>query len=129
MPAVVVFDTNALMLPFERRISVEKELERLLGPFRGLVPEPCLKELARIAGEEKGARRDRAKMALALAARFEGEPMEGPPDEAALRLARERRALLFTNDKAVLRAARGNVRGTIRLKGLSHLEVEWFAEG
>lgn len=123
MPAVVVFDTNALMLPFERRLSVESELERLVGPFEGLVPEPCLNELVRIASEEKGARRDGAKMALALAARYDMVPTEGPADQAALRLARERRAYLFTNDKGVLRAARSVGQPTIRLKGLSHLVI------
>jgi rRNA-processing protein FCF1 len=87
MPALVVIDTSALFMPFERRISIEAELERLLGPFQGFVPEPCLAELARIASEEKGARRDRAKMALSYSTRFQTVPGEPPADTAALRIA------------------------------------------
>jgi uncharacterized protein len=121
MPALVVLDTNALILPFERRIRIEAELERLLGPFQGLVPSPCILELERIAREETGARRDRAKMAIVLAARFERVESEGRPDAAALQVARERGAHLFTNDAALIRLARAERVPVVRLKGLSHL--------
>lgn len=129
MSALVVLDTNALLLPFERRVRIEEELERLLGPFHGLVPEACLKELARIASEEKGARRDRARMALGLSARFESVSGEGPADAAALRLAEERDAYLFTNDRGLIRRARERRRPVIRLKGLSHLVVDSLGPG
>lgn len=123
MPALVVLDTNALLLPFERRIRIEAELERLLGPFQGLVPTPCLAELQRIATQESGGRRDRAKMAIEYARRF--LPVEVPPpaDHAVLTLAKERGAALFTNDAAL--AKRAHVEGVrvIRLKGLSHLVI------
>lgn len=121
MSALVVLDTNALILPFERRIRVEKELERLLGPFRGIVPSPCLAELERIAAQESGARRDRAKMALQFAARFERVEAEGRADAAALEVALKRGAHLFTNDKELIRKARAAGVPVIRLKGLSHL--------
>lgn len=123
MPAAVVFDTNALMLPFERRLPLEKELERLLGPFQGLVPEPCLKELARIASQEKGARRERAKMALSFATRFRAVPAAGPADDAAIRVALEHAGYLLSNDRDVLRRAQREGIPTIRMRGLSHLEL------
>jgi uncharacterized protein len=121
MPALVVLDTNALILPFERRVRIEAELERLLGPFQGLVPSPCLLELERIAKEESGARRDRAKMARQFADRFERVAAEGRADEAALRVAKERSAHLFTNDLELIRLAKADKVPVIRLKGLSHL--------
>ena len=121
MPALVVLDTNALILPFERRIRIESELERLLGPWSGLVPSPCLLELERIAKEESGARRDRAKMARQFAARFERVEAQGRADEATIQVAKERGAHLFTNDLEVIRSAKAANIPVIRLKGLSHL--------
>lgn len=130
MPALVVLDTNALLLPFERRVSIHAEIERLLGPFQGLVPEACLQELARLASETKGSRRDRAKMALSFSARFEA--VAGGPkaaDTAALQLARDRRAHLFTNDLGLIKRARSEGVPVIRLKGLSHLMLDPAEEG
>lgn len=121
MPALVVLDTNALILPFERRIRIETELERLLGPWQGIVPSPCLAELERIAKEESGARRDRAKMARQFAQRFEHVFAEGRADEATVAVALDRRAFLFTNDLEVIRRAKKQGVKVIRLKGLSHL--------
>lgn len=124
MPALVVLDTNALILPFERRLRVEAEIERLIGPFQGLVPSPCRDELQRISTEETGARRDRARMALTYSSRFENVPGTGSADQAALRLARERGAHLFTNDLDLIRQAREKKVPVIRLKGLSHLVID-----
>ena len=121
MPALVVLDTNALILPFERRIRIESELERLLGPWQGLVPSPCLAELERIAKEESGGRRDRAKMARQFAGRFERVEAEGRADQATIQVAKDRAAHLFTNDLEVIRAAKREKIPVIRLKGLSHL--------
>lgn len=121
MPALVVLDTNALILPFERRVRIESELERLLGPFKGLVPSPCLLELERIAKEESGARRDRAKMARQFANRFERVEAEGRADVATVQVAKDRGAYLFTNDLEVIRRAKKEKVPVIRLKGLSHL--------
>ena len=124
MPALVVLDTNAILLPFERRIRIETELERLLGPYEAIVPEVCIQELARIAAEEKGARRDNAKMALSFAARFKVAPGTGRADEVALRIAKDRGAHLFTNDAALAKRAMAQQVPIIRLRGLSHLVVE-----
>ncbi|MBI2077496.1 MAG: PIN domain-containing protein [Euryarchaeota archaeon] len=124
MPTLVVADTNALLMPFERRIRIEPELERLLGTYEILVPDVCLNELGRIASEEKGARRDRAKMALSLAARFKSVAGNGAPDEVALRIAKERGAHLFTNDAALAKRAMAEGVPVIRMRGLSHLIVE-----
>lgn len=120
----VVLDTNALLLPFERRLRIESELERLLGPFVGHVPRRCLDELERIAREGRGARRDRARMALQYAARFQVEPGEGPPDTVALEVAQRLGAHLFTMDKALIGRAHEAGVPVVRLKALSHLVVD-----
>lgn len=124
MAAHVVLDTNALLLPFERRLRIEAELERLLGPFQGHVPSRCIDELDRIAREEKGARRDRAKMALQYAARFPVIAGEGAPDGAALAAAQGLNAYLFTMDMALIKRAHAAGVPVVRLKGLSHLVVD-----
>lgn len=123
MAAIVVLDTNALLLPFERRIRIEAELLRLLGPFHALVPTPCLQELERIAAQEKGGRRDRAKMARQYAERFERVEYGPPADRAALEIAHQRGAYLFTNDADLVRRAHADGVRVVRMKGLSHLVV------
>lgn len=124
LAAHVVIDTNALLLPFERRLRVEAELERLLGPFEGHVPSRCLDELDRIAKEESGGRRDRAKMARQYASRFHVIPGEGAPDGAALAAAESLGAYLLTMDRALIRRAHAARVPIIRLKGLSHLVID-----
>lgn len=124
MATKVVIDTNALLLPFESGVRVESELERLLGSYEVLVPEAVLAELAAIASEAKGQRASNARMALSYATRFTYRPVGGRGDSAVLEVARREAALLFTNDRELLKRALGAGLGVIRLKGKSHLIVE-----
>ena len=41
----VILDTNALLMPFERRLNIDLELQRLLGTERAVFPERLLGEL------------------------------------------------------------------------------------
>lgn len=125
MVVKVVLDANALLVPFESGIRIESELERLLGPFQGLVPEPVLRELATLAATAKGQRAANARLALALSRRFEyRQGSEGPADTAVLTLARAEGALVFTNDRELLRRAMEAGLGVVRVKGHGHLIVE-----
>jgi uncharacterized protein len=124
VPTVVVLDANVLMLPFERNVRIEEELERLLGPFSGVVPETVLKELATIAAKAKGRQRENARMALAFASRFKFAESHGKADKGVLEVAKALGAVLFTNDRELLASARGAGLRTVRLRGLSHLELD-----
>jgi uncharacterized protein len=116
VPAKVVLDTNALLLPFETGVRLEPELERLFGTYELLVPEAVLVELARIASEGKGQRAANARMALSLATRYGYRPVGGRGDEAVLQVARSEGAHLFTNDRDLLKRALTGGLSVVRLR-------------
>lgn len=124
MVSRVLLDANALLLPFETRVRIEPELERLLGTFELLVPESVLQELARLAAEAKGARAGNARMALALASRYRYVANTGGGDGAVLAAAKSQGALLFTNDRALIKRALAEGVRVVRLKGGGHLIME-----
>lgn len=120
----VVLDSNALLLPFEKNISIEQELTRLLGSYEAIVPEAVLKELATMAALGKGRRKRDAQSALTLAARYRFVNTEAKGDAGVLDVARGLDAVVFSNDKEVRRLAREAGLRTVYLRGMSHLEVE-----
>jgi len=96
----VVLDTNALMMPVEFDVRVFDELERLTGrppaALDLLVPRAVVAELDRLAaGSDTAARvgRDLAERCRVV------ETDEEYADDAVLALARERDALVVTNDR------------------------------
>ena len=120
----VVLDTNGLLMPFETGIRLERELERLLGTFEILVPEAVMTELGIIAATAKGRRRDNAKAALSLAAKYTYRKSPAEGDRAILAVARQEGALLLTNDRELIREAMKAGIGVVRMKGKGHLIVE-----
>lgn len=54
----VVLDTNALLMPYQFDINIEKELNRLLGVCRIIVPRSVVEEVEKLA--EKGGETGRA---------------------------------------------------------------------
>jgi rRNA-processing protein FCF1 len=93
MVTKVVLDTNALMMPFQFNINLDIELERLLGPFEGIVPSSVLQELERTKPERL------AKAARALASKYKVFETEEKGDAAILSVAEQLRAVVVTNDK------------------------------
>ena len=59
----IVLDANALMMPFQFKLNLDKELKRLLGEVPVFVPSSVLDELSRLETRE-------AKAALALARKY-----------------------------------------------------------
>lgn len=120
----VVLDANALILPFERRVRLDPELERLLGDYEPIVPEAVLKELATLAATGKGATARNAKAALTLATRYKFVDSSGRGDAGVLQVARALDAVLLTNDKELRALARSEGLRTIYLRGKGHLELD-----
>ena len=99
----VVLDTNALMMPVEADCRLFDELERVLGEpaaaLTPLVPRAVVAELDRLAeGTDAAARAARVGRDLAERCRVV-ETEEPYADDAVLALARERDALVVTNDR------------------------------
>jgi len=117
---VVVLDANALMMPFQFRINIDLELERLLGSFEIVVPSTVVEELKNVAQAQKNSE---AKVALKLAGKYRIVKAEGRGDRAVLALALELRAVLLTNDADLRKRARKAGLRTVCLRSRTHLEM------
>ncbi|HUR24517.1 MAG TPA: PIN domain-containing protein [Candidatus Thermoplasmatota archaeon] len=100
-PTPVVFDTNALILPFAHGTRVEEDLAHLFGSVRLLVPSTVLVELGTLAYKGKGAVARHAKMALKFAERCEVLQTKLPGDDGLLEVARKAKAVVVTNDRTL----------------------------
>ncbi len=115
----VVLDTNALLLPFQFRVNLEAELRRLLGVLEIYVPSPVLDELKGLARSVRAARG-----ALKLAARFQVVDVMGDADDAVLEAAARLKAVVVSNDAALLRRLKEARIPRIFLRSRSHLVAE-----
>jgi len=116
----VVLDANALMMPFQFSINIDRELDRLLGLWEGVVPSTVMAELEGLAS---GRRRPEALAALRLATRYRRIDSEGRGDEAVLRAARELGAHLLTNDAALRKRAQEAGVRVICMRGKNRLAL------
>ncbi|MCL2148866.1 MAG: twitching motility protein PilT [Methanomassiliicoccaceae archaeon] len=113
----VVMDTNALLMPFERRINLDLALAGLLGEVRCVVPGPMVGELKRLDHRF-------SKAALELARRYEvvQTPLSG--DDAVIAVAQSTGGYILTNDKALRARARELRIPLVYLRSGTHLVVE-----
>ncbi len=99
----VLFDANALMIPYRFRVDIFAELGNIIGAYEPLILTEALRELfglSRSHGQEGSA----ARLALALAGRCHEVPSgysSGSVDEKILWYAREHGCMVFTNDKVL----------------------------
>jgi rRNA-processing protein FCF1 len=100
-PTPVVFDTNALILPFAHGTRVEEDLATLFGSVKLFVPSTVLIELGTLAFKGKGAVARHAKMALKFAERCEVLQTKLPGDDGLLEVARQAKAVVVTNDRTL----------------------------
>ncbi len=95
---------------------MEKELSRLLGSCRIVVPSSVIKELKNLADHD-------AKAALSLAQRFETIQNEGNGDDAILKMAKKMNGIVVTNDKDLKKRLREEKLPVIYLRGKNRLEM------
>ena len=115
----VVLDANALLLPFQFRVNLQAELRRLLGEHEIFVPSPVLDELK---GLSKSV--PQARAALKLASRFQVYHLPGEADQAVVDAASRLKAVVVTNDAALLRRLRDARVPRIFLRSRTHLVAE-----
>lgn len=115
----VVFDANALLMPFQFRLNLEAELRRLLGDHEVYVPSPVMEELRILAKTDRVA-----KAALRLAGRFRIIDVPGGADDAVLAAAERLEAAVVTNDAELLRRLKELGIPRIFLRSRSHLALE-----
>ena len=113
----VVLDTNALMTPFQARLNLDMEIERLLGKTDIYVPSCVLGELKRLA-----ARRWEAKAALQLAGKYRIVEVDSLGDAGVIEAAKKLNAYVFTNDRILISSLRKEGLGVITLSN-NHLVI------
>jgi len=115
---VVVLDTNALLLPFERSVNLDSQLRGLLGSCEVLVPGPIIGELKRSSSKH-------ARAALGLAFHYKVVDTEATGDQAVIELAAKHDAYVVTNDRALITRLREMRIKVILLRGGSHLGLDF----
>lgn len=100
-PTPVVFDTNALLLPFAHGTRLEEELAEMFGTVKLYVPSTVLIELGTLAYKGQGATARHAKMAVKFAERCEVLKTKLPGDDGLLEVARKAKAVVVTNDRTL----------------------------
>ncbi len=104
----VIIDTNFWLLPFERRVNLTEQLDRLLeaDPYQVVVPSAVLNELKTMAGGNPAAKNTRAaRAAIAVIERMQKKGQllvverDGPADGIIIGLALELGATVATNDR------------------------------
>jgi rRNA-processing protein FCF1 len=116
---IVILDANALLMPFQFRINLDIELERLLGECEVLVPSSVLGELEKLAKENR-----QAKAALALAKKYRVSEVEEGGDASIVSLANELNAIVVTNDKDLIMKLKESRIPVIYLRSRTHLVLE-----
>jgi len=118
-------DTNALMMPYQFGINLEKELTRLLGMCRIIVPVTVVEEMERLA--EKGGKVGRAaQLGLSIIKKrgFRLMETENRGDDGVIETALKMEAAIVTNDKELKKKAKELQLPIIYLREGEKLELE-----
>ena len=129
MTVKVILDSNFLFIPSEFRVDVFEELESLLGQrVDPVLLSPTYQEIRKIAGERSPKIRQQASLALKLAEKCRivqvEKDFEETCDDVIVRVAKEWRSPVATNDKTLRRRLRNINVPVIYLRQKSRLEME-----
>ena len=122
----VIFDTSALLTPFEFSINIDIELEKLLGSFDVFVPLCVIEELKTLAEKSSGKRKRNATAALKLAEKYQTINCKyGETDEALVEIAKKfSKAVVVTNDIQLMKKLRSENIPVVHLRGRNRLVLE-----
>ncbi|MCD6574022.1 MAG: hypothetical protein J7K95_08035 [Thermoplasmata archaeon] len=121
----VVLDTNALLFPYQLGINIEKEITRLLGICRIMVPTSVIKEAERLAAGD-GSVSTAAKLGLSIVRKRDFQIIETvyEGDDGVMDVAVKMNAAIVTNDKELKKKAKEMGLPVIYVRGESRLEIE-----
>ena len=125
----VILDSNFLFIPSRFKLDIFEELNRLLNQkYDPVLLLPTYKELVKLFERESPKMRQHALVALKLAEKCRIAPVEQRPDEAhddaIVRLAKEWKCLVATNDRELRKRLRHINVPVIYLRQKSRLEIE-----
>ncbi len=125
----MILDSNFLFIPSEFRIDVFEGLESLLGQrVDPILLSPTYQEIRKIAEESSPKIRQQASLALRLAEKCRivqaERNFQETCDDLIVRVAKEWRSPVATNDKTLRRRLRNINVPVIYLRQKSRLEME-----
>ena len=121
----VILDANALMIPYQDGINIEKELARLLGICRIIVPSCVVEEMELLASKDGTVGRA-AKLGLNIIKKRGFRLMETSykGDDGVLETALKMDGAVVTNDRELKRRAKEMNLPIIYPRGGTRLEID-----
>ena len=120
----VILDSSAILMIFEFSIDIEKELSRILGSYKIIVPKTIFKELKNLSEYGSGKKKNIAKPALKLIERYEiVEDKSRFGDDSVIELAKKYNGIVFSNDKEIRKKAKNENIKTIFLRAKNYLAI------
>ena len=96
----VILDSSAILMSFEFSIDLEKELTRLLGMYRIVIPSPIVRELEFLSERRNGEKKSKAKASLKLIEKYDTIDVdEKDGDSSIVKLANKTKGIVVTNDR------------------------------
>ena len=124
----IILDSNFLFVPFQFQIDIFEELEALVGRFEPVVLSTTLEELEALSRKSSAKTRRLALSALDLVKRCRTVEVERKPqeshDDVVLRVAKEWRSPVATNDRTLRKRLREAEVATIFLRQRARLDIE-----
>jgi rRNA-processing protein FCF1 len=125
----VILDSNALFVPLQFKIDIFEELKKLLNmKFELILLSPIRRELEKLAENGSPKMQRNASYALKMAEKCKlvelDEKIDGSsPDDVIVRVAREWKSLVFTNDRELRKRLRNINVPVIYVRQKSRLEI------
>jgi hypothetical protein len=129
-PLKIILDSNALFVPLQFKIDVFEELKKLLNmKIELILLSPIRRELEKLAEKGSPKMRKNASYALKIAEKCKlielDEKTAGSfPDDVIIKVAREWKSPVFTNDKELRKRLRNINVPVIYVRQKSRLEIE-----
>lgn len=125
----VILDSNAFFVPLQFKIDIFEELKNLLPTnFEAILLSPIRQELEKLAEKGSPQMRKKASYALKLSEKCTyvqlNDDYACSPDDAILKVAKEWKSPVFTNDRNLRKRLRNINVPVIYVRQKSRLEID-----
>jgi rRNA-processing protein FCF1 len=124
----VILDSNFLFVPFQFKVDIFGELERLFGKVEPVVLSTTVEELRQLKAKKSPKLRSQINAAIKLIEKCQSAVIEKRRDESfddiILRTAKEWNCPVCTNDANLRKRLREAGVTVVFLRQKSHLEIE-----
>jgi rRNA-processing protein FCF1 len=126
----VILDSNFLFIPFQFKIDIFDELDKLFGKVEPIVLSTTIEELQQLTAKGSPKMRKQAATALRLVERCQSVTAERRTgesyDDVILRVAKEWSVPVATNDAKLRKKLRETGVTVVFLRQKSHLAIDGF---